>query len=276
VNTVFNLKLTSRPADSWSYYAGLKYDDHDNQTPVETYYFYDANEARAAAASAFNAALGLPANTLGSNINIYANRPYSKKLEEFDLGADWRMTTNQVLKADYQYQRIERGCDGSWINCADAPETRESTLLLEWRTNAIENLSTSLSYSRASRSVDYDENAFLALVPMAGYIPSGGATMSVYDYLTLAGLTGFGPALGWPATPLTGNAAIFSPNNNIVPQSLYGSRNNINELLGLRRYNLADRDLDRLRARLEWQASDKLSLDADFENPDTHYIHPLS
>src|SRR5256885_7141960 len=49
-------------------------------------------------------------------------------------------------------------------------------------------------------------------------------TLSLHDALPI--LTGWGPAAGFPATPLTGNAAIFSPNNNIVPQSLYGSRDN--------------------------------------------------
>lgn len=275
VTKAFSVKLTSHPLDRLNLNFGFKYDDHDNRTAVNTYIFQDVNEARATAASPFNAALGLAANTLGSNINIYANRPYSKKLQQFDVNAGYAISDGQSLKADYQYQQIDRACDGSWINCADAPRTKENMGRIEWRMEMLENLSASLSYARSERSVNYDENAFLALVPMANFIPTGGATTSVYQYLLATGLTGFGPAAGFPTSPLTGDAAIFSPNNNIVPQSLYGSRNNINELLGLRRFNMADRDLDKLRGRFNWQASEKMSLDAGFDYTKNDYKNSL-
>jgi MtrB/PioB family decaheme-associated outer membrane protein len=275
VTTSFNARLTSRPITGLNLNVGYKFDNHDNRTPVNTYFFYDANEARAAGASPFNAVLGLAPNTLGSNINIYANRPYSKKLNQFDASADYAISQGNVLKFGYQYQQIDRKCDGSWINCADAPKTKENTGQLEWRMNAMETFSTSLSYSYAQRTVNYDENAFLALVPMANFVPAGGATISVYDYLIATGLTGFGPYAGFPTTPLTGNGAIFSPNNNIIPQALYGSRNNINELLGLRRFNMADRNRSKLRASLDWQVSDKVDLNAGLDYDKDDYNHSL-
>ena len=49
--------------------------DRDNRTPVHTYEFYDAG-SQPSGASPFNAA-SFPG--LGNNINIYANRPYSKR-----------------------------------------------------------------------------------------------------------------------------------------------------------------------------------------------------
>ncbi len=260
VTTAFNAKLTAKPIKDLNLVAGYKYDNRDNQTPVNTYFFQDANEARAAGASAFNAALGLPANTLGTNINIYANRPYSKKVNQFDVDADYAVAKGQRLQAGYEYQEIERKCDGSWINCADAPKTRENTLRAEWRANVVENLSGRVAYAYSERRVNYDENAFLALVPMANVVPAGGATVSAYQYLQQTGLTGFGPVAGFPSTPLTGNAAIFSPNNNILPQALYGSRNNINEEVGMRRFNMADRNRNKVRGSVNWDASDKLSL----------------
>lgn len=275
VTKTFNARLTSRPVDGLNLNFGYKYDDHDNRTPVNTYFFQDANEARAAGASAFNAVLGLAPNTLGSNINIYANRAYSKKLNQFDASADYAITANQTVKAGFQHQQIERGCNGSWINCADAPKTRENTGQLEWRMSAFDNVSASLSWAESRRTVNYDENAFLALVPMANFIPAGGATISVYDYLIANGLTGFGPYAGFPTTPLTGNTAIYSPNNNIVPQALYGSRNNINELLGLRRFNMADRTRSKLRARLDIQASEKVALNASLDYDNDDYSHSL-
>ncbi|HET9669375.1 MAG TPA: MtrB/PioB family decaheme-associated outer membrane protein [Casimicrobiaceae bacterium] len=265
VTKAFNAKLTSKPVKGLNLVAAYKFDDRDNDTPVRTFIFQDANEARSAAASPFNAALGLPANTLGSNINIYANRPYSKKVNQFDLDGNYQVARGQVVAAGYEYQQIDRQCDGSWINCADAPKSRENTGRLEWRTNAIENVTTRLAYAYSERRVDYDENAFLALVPMANVVPAGGATISAYQYLLATGLTGFGPVAGFPLTPLTGDAAIFSPNNNILPQALYGSRNNINEEVGMRRFNMADRNRHKLRGSVNWDANDQLSLQGSLE-----------
>jgi MtrB/PioB family decaheme-associated outer membrane protein len=275
ITKAFNAKLTSKPVKGLNLVAAYKFDDRDNKTPVSTYIFQDANEARAAAASAFNAALGLPANTLGSNINIYANRPYSKKLSQFDLDADYQVARGHVIQAGYEYQHIDRNCPGSWINCADAPDSRESTGKIEWRTNAIENLTGRVAYAYSERRVSYDENAFLALVPMANVVPAGGATISAYQYLVLTGLSGFGPLAGFPSVPLTGNAAIFSPNNNILPQALYGSRNNINEEVGMRRFNMADRNRHKVRGSLNWDANEQLSLQGSLEYNKDDYDHSL-
>src|SRR5205807_5411391 len=129
-----------------------------------------------------------------------------------------------------------------------------------------------------TRAVDYNPNAWLALVPMANVVPGApvvGATTSVYGYLTQTGLTGWGPAAGFPATPLTGNAAIFSPNNNIVPQSLYGSRDNVSELPGMRRFDMADRRRHKLRSSLDWQASEHLSLQMEGEFNKDDYQHSV-
>jgi MtrB/PioB family decaheme-associated outer membrane protein len=273
VTKAFNAKLTAKPATGLNLTAAYKYDDHDNRTPVHTYVFYDAGEPKSGI-SPFNSALGLPAGTLGSNINIYANRPYSKKLNQFNLDADYAVAKGQALKFGYDYQKIDRSCPGSWINCADAPETRESTARAEWRVNVVEDLSGRLSYAYSRRKVDYDENAWLSLVPMANVIPSGGATLSVVDFLNLSGLGGFGPIA--PFVPLqTGNLGIFFPNNSSLPQALYGSRNDIHEIIGMRRFAFADRNRDKVRASLNWQASDKLSLQGGLDYNKDDYTHSM-
>jgi MtrB/PioB family decaheme-associated outer membrane protein len=257
VTTAFNAKLTSRPMTGLNLTAAYKYDDRDNRTPVNTYEFYDAGEPKSGV-SPFNAALGLPAGTLGSNINIYANRPYSKRLNQFNLDADYAVAKGQALKVGYEYQKIDRSCPGSWINCADAPETRESTGRVEWRVNVVQDLSGRLSYAYSQRKVDYDENAWLALVPMANVVPTG-ATQSVLDFLNQTGLGGFGAVAPWvPLQP--GNLGVFFPNNSSLVQQFYGSRNDIHELIGMRRFNMADRDRNKVRGALNWQATDKLSL----------------
>ena len=133
-----------------------------------------------------------------------------------------------------------------------------------------------MSYEYSQRRVDYNENAFLALVPMANYVPSGVATsISAYQYLLATGLTGFGPVAGFPATPLTGDAAVYSPNNNILPQALYGSRNNINEEVGMRRFNMADRDRNKLRGAINWDATEQLSVQGNLEYTDDHYSNSV-
>jgi MtrB/PioB family decaheme-associated outer membrane protein len=277
VTKLASIKLTTRVTPKFGLFARYKYDDRDNQTPIATFAFYDTNLSKGATPSAFNAALGLPAGTLSSNVNILADRPLSKKVSEFDLGGDYSLG-RQKLSGGYDWQKIERRCDGTWINCSNAPESIERTFHGEWHAPLLNDLDARMSYGYARRRVSYDSNAWLALVPMANVIPGSpivGATTSVYGYLQQTGLTGFGPLSGYPTVPLTGNAAIFSPNNNIVPQSLYGSRDNVSELPGMRRFNLADRNRNRLRLSLDWQATDRLSLTNNVEFDHNDYLHSV-
>ena len=259
VTKALMLKLTSRPLKDLGVNVAYKYDDRDNQTPVNTYMFQDANETKSGTNS-FIAGQG-------SNLNLYANRPYSKKLQQFNLDGDYRVAKSQSISAGFEEQRIDRGCAGSWINCADAPKSTENTLKLNWRAKLSDTLDAKLGAAYSRRRVDYDENAFLALVPYANTIPTlgagVGATTSAYQYMIANGLTGFGPNTGYVAT--TGQANIFTPSDNIVPQALYGSRNNINELIGMRRFNMANRNRDKLRASLNWQPSEQLGVQASLD-----------
>jgi MtrB/PioB family decaheme-associated outer membrane protein len=271
VNSLVNAKFTAKPNQKWNIVASYKYFNRDNQTPVNTYLFQDANETKSGVSS-FAGLYGLPA-TLGSNTNIYQNRAYSQKTNQANGEAEYEIAKHQWLKANYQWQKIDRSCTGAWINCADVPTTNEHTLGGEWRSTSIGSLSGRVDYDYSWRRGMYDEDAFLALVPMANQIPAGGATESAYAFLQQTGLTGFGPLAGLPATPLTGNAAIFIPSNNILPQALYASRNNINELPGLRRYMEADRNRHKVFSDLNWEAADKLSLHGNGEYTDDDYLN---
>jgi MtrB/PioB family decaheme-associated outer membrane protein len=278
VTKAFNLKFTSRPYKDLDFVASYKYDDRDNRTPINTYIFQDANEARAAAASPFNSALGLAPNTLGSNINIYNNRPYSKTVNQANLEGIYRIAANQWLDLGYDFQKIDRNCTGSWIDCADANTTKENTGRIEWKATPLEGLTGRVSYAYSDRKVDnYNENAFLALVPMANFLGVGGAatngstvaTQSALAYMIANGLTGYGPLAGY-SPPYTGNTLIYGNNGGIIPQALYGSRNNINELPGMRRFNMADRTRDKVRGMVNWEASETFSFQAgvDFNRDD--------
>jgi MtrB/PioB family decaheme-associated outer membrane protein len=260
ISKALNLRLTTKASNDLNITTNYKYDDRENRTPISTYMFYDAGEAKTGA-SPFNAALGLPAGTLGSNINIYNNRPYSKTLNQFNLDGDYRLTKSQWLKAGWDWQKIDRACPGSWINCADAPETKENTLRAEWRAN-VEDLSGKIGYAYSQRKVNYDENAWLSLVPMANVVPTG-ATQSVYSTMVQNGIGGFG--FPGPYNPLTGNLQVFYPNNSALQQQFYGSRNDIHELPGMMRFNMADRNRDKLRTSVNWQANEKLSYQAGLD-----------
>ncbi len=272
ITEMFTAKLNSKPVKDWSFDLGYTYNNRDNKTPINTYMFYDAGEAKSGASS-FNTALGYPTGTLGSNINIYDNRPYSARTNTVDADAQYQLGKGQFLKANYQYQQINRDCTGSWINCADATQTRENTIGAAWDATYNEAVSARLSYVYAERRVDYDPNAWLALVPMGGVIPGAptvGATSSVADFLAQTGLGGFGPIA--PYVPLQpGNLGIFFPNNSALPQALYGSRNDIHEIPGMERFNMADRDRNKVRATIDWQALEALSLQGSIEYLDDDY-----
>lgn len=271
VSSMVNAKFTAKAGPKWNLLAAYKYSNRDNQTPVHTYYFQDANESKAGTSS-FAGLYGNPA-TLGSNTNIYANRAYSEKANHAGAEAEYAVAKKQWVAATYQWEKLDRSCPGSWIDCSDARTTTEHTFGANWHKTGIGNFTGRADYAYSWRRGTYNEDAFLALVPMANQIPAGGATQSLYSYLTNAGLTGFGPIAGLPATPLTGDAAIFTPLNNAVPPGLYGSRNAINELVGLRRYTVADRDRHKLFADLDWQATNKLALHGNGELTADDFVH---
>lgn len=246
-----------------------KFEHRDNQTPLSSYLFQDANESKSGT-SPFSGLNGLPAG-IGTNTNIYASRAYSRLSHQINAKAEYAINKSQYLTASYDWQRIDRSCNGSWIACADAPVVNENTLNAEWRKTR-GTFTASMHSAFGWRRGDYNENAFLALVPAANTAPAGGATTSVWGYMQATGLTAFGPGAGLPSSPLTGNAAIFSSNNNIVPQSLYGSRNNINEVPGLRRYFVADRDRNHAHAEFNWQSTQRFALQGTGDFNDGNYL----
>jgi len=268
VNSMLQAKFTAKKGH-WDFVAAYKFEDRDNQTPVNIYLFQDANEAKSGVSS-FAGLNGLPA-ALGSNTNIYNNRAYSKLSHLVNLEAQFAPNKVHFFTVGYDWDKTDRSCAKSWIACSDAPTVTENTIRASYhKTRGA--FTARMDYDFGFRRGTYNENAFLSLVPMANVTPAGGASTSVWGYLQKTGLTAFGPVAGLPSTPLTGDAAIFTPNNNIVPQGLYGSRNNINEIPGLRRYFVADRNQNHLRTQFEWQAGEKFSLQGTGQATDNNYV----
>jgi len=250
--TTATLRLTSRPVSRLNLTAAYKFDSRVNTTPVNTYLFYDTGEA------ASGASLFYP--KLGSNINIYQNRDYSKKLNQLNMDADYSMGS-QGVKLGYEWSRTDRWCHDAWINCADAPKAEENTGKLDFRFTMTDKLNGKLGVSYAARRVDYDPNAFLALVPEANAVTPGSVgNISAYQYLLASGYTGFGPVSAYAAT--TGNANLYFPNGAVLANGTYGSRNAINELPGLERYYAAGRDRWKGKSLINWDVSERSSLQA--------------
>lgn len=274
VSTGFNAKFTTRPTKKLSLTAAYKYDDRDNRTAIHIYQYADDEEAPVVSAS-FSAG---PNNPLGAVLaqNANANRPYSKRLNQFNFDADYAVAKRQWIKASYTFENTDRNCPGSWMDCADAGITREHTVRAEWRANLGDNVIARISYAGSERrSPDYNENAFLALVPYAGVCPATATgCVSAVDFMNQNGWTGYGPSLGY--APTTGNMNVFFPNNNALPNAIYANNNRISELIGMRRYYVADRNRGKGRSLLTWQAGDRLAIQGGLDvtqdfYPDSSY-----
>jgi MtrB/PioB family decaheme-associated outer membrane protein len=276
VSRSFSAKVNDKTSKDLTLTAAYKYDDRDNQTAVNTYVFYDPGETKSGT-SVFNGAnLGWTptGGNLGVAANINANRPYSKRTNQLNTDVDYRLGQGQALKLGLDLQKIDRYCNGTWIDCVDADSTTEKTLRGELRSALTEDLNAKVGYAYSVRTVDnYNPNAFLALVPMANQIASSaaaaGVTISAYQAMLALGLTGNGV---WAGYPTAGQIAAMTPaqlyyfaGNNALAQSLYGNVNRISELAALRRFNMADRDRSKLRSSLDWQANERLGFQAGID-----------
>jgi MtrB/PioB family decaheme-associated outer membrane protein len=273
VTTALSAKLTSKPSKKLNLAAGYRFDDRDNQTAVHVFQYADAGEAPVANAN-------FPAgstNPLGPVVaqNANANRPYSRKLNQFTADADYAVAPHQWVRAGYQFERIDRWCAGSWIDCADAAVTNENVLRGEWRTSVAASVTARVNYAYAvRRDPTYNENAFLALVPYANVAPATGTGgVTAYSFMTTNGWTGWGPAAAYAAT--TGNMNLFFPNNNALANTLYANNNRISELPGMRRYYVADRNRNSLRSLVTVQASDALSLQGGVDLTNDEYPNSI-
>jgi len=263
VTTAFNVKLTARPAKSLSLIAAYKFDDRDNRTPVRIYQYADAGEV-ATPSIQFPAG---PNNPYGAILaqNANANRPYSRRVNQVNLDADYALAKGQWIKGSYQFEKIDRSCTGTWIACVDVPTTNEHTLRADWRAHAGERVTARVGYAYSMRSApNYNENAFLALVPYANVSPVGAsAGVTALSFMTANGWSGWGPALGYALT--TGDMNLFFPSNNALANLWYANNNRISELPGMRRDYVADRNRHKVRTLIDWQTTEQLSLQAGLD-----------
>ncbi len=263
-----SLQALHRLSPSLRLQARGKLNDRDNRTPINTYGYYDNNndpDGTSPFAYLFPTLTGL-----GQNLNINANTPYSRRTRTASLDADWRATRDHRFNAGIDDQHVARWCNNAWINCVNAATSDEVSVRAEWRGTMSEALQARVGLTAQQRSVNYNENSFLAHVPMANQSPStatGALTgTTFYGTMLALGLTGHGPMTGLSPAAAPGSAqAFYFPNNNADNNILYGNENRISEPVGMRRFDQADRRRDKMRSSLSWQATEAFSLQGGFD-----------
>jgi MtrB/PioB family decaheme-associated outer membrane protein len=269
VSSAFRATLTSR----WrqvSLVGRYRFTERDNKTGVHIFQFADADDTPVLNPN-FPASA---ANSLGAVLaqNANANRPYSNRNNLAGLDADYQFSKGQWIEGGYDFERIDRWCNASWISCVDAAVTNENRLRGEWRANIGESLNARAEYTFAARRAPlYNDNAFLALVPYGGVSPAGatgGAT--ALSFMLANGFSPWGPPLGF--SPTTGNMNLFFPLNNALANATYANNNRISEIIGLRRYYVSDRNRNKVRSALDWQATQAVSFEVGVDYTGDDYL----
>jgi len=224
-----NLKLTHKVNKDLNFASAYKYDERDNHTPINKYIFFDAD------------GLGVTGTP-----TVRSNTPYSKRIQQGNLDANYSFAQGHWIKAGYEIQNIDRWCNGTWISCADTPTTTEHTGRLDYRGTFFDKLNSKLGYAYSHRTADNynQDNALWAKLPTEA---------ALYNQIAATGLPAWGPALGYPGiggTPYP-YPGVF-PNNN--PASIDGDIN------GLRRFNTANRDRQKVNSYVDYQVTNKLSM----------------
>lgn len=270
MTTQFDTKISTKLKRRLGLSAGYRFDDRNNRTAVNIFQFSDAQQP---ISPLFTAGPGNPLAPVVAE-NAGANRSYNRRVSQVNGDADLRVSRGQWLKAGYEFSMTDRSCTNSWIDCANAATANENALRAGWRIDVMNaDVIARVDYTYATRRIgDYNENAFLAIVPYANVSPSGAiGGMTYAQYLAQNGLTGWGPALPFAAT--TGNANIFFPGNAEVHGPVYAWENRIAELPGLRRWDQADLDRSKVRTSLAWQATETLSFDTRVDVSKDDYIN---
>jgi len=235
-----NLKLTNRATKDLNLAASYKYDERENTTAVNTYRFPDVD-------------------TAGPGVNFRNNTPFSRRVQQGNLDADYSFAKGHWLKAGYEIQNINRWCNGTWISCADTNTTTENIGKLDYRGTLFDKLNAKLGYAYSNRSADnYNQDtAYLASFAQ----PMTAQQIGLFSRYAATGLPAWGPFLGYP----NAKAGIPYPypsvfaNNNAVSNLVVGG-NNALDINGLGRFNTAPRNQQKFHSLLDYQVTDKLNM----------------
>jgi MtrB/PioB family decaheme-associated outer membrane protein len=125
--TTAQLALNSRPMSRLRLNARYRYDERDNNSPVNSYAYIVADDPSVAFAPV-------------------TNRPLGYQRDQFDLTANYRIRTGMSLRAGYRYDAMAR--DYQNVERAD---TREKTLFAKWKLQPHAKLDLALNAESSSR-----------------------------------------------------------------------------------------------------------------------------
>jgi hypothetical protein len=174
-----DLKLTAKPIKDLQLAAAYKYDEKDNQTPAGRWSWRDTDQQNpyvtgaAAGSTVLSSGSAGPTTLGGMNTTVSGGRnniltaPYSKKVNQLNLDADWSFMKGQAVKGGLEYQTLKRSCDDSlWTAaCENTVDQHESTARIEYRNNMLETVNGRIGYVRSDRRVGtYGQPELVSLV----------------------------------------------------------------------------------------------------------------
>jgi MtrB/PioB family decaheme-associated outer membrane protein len=178
-----------------------------------------------------------PSPVTVASVAARINPVVSKTTNQLNLDADYALTDSMWLKAGYDRQQIDR-------TETENDKTTENTYRVEYRLNASETVTGRIGYSYSARRGDYQQYAAYLATQTPAYVAT-----TAWE---AAGLTPFGTDGPYTTT-------------GYIPQ-LSGT-----DILGLRRFFLADRNRDKVRSSISFQATEAFSVQAGLDyNRDTY------
>lgn len=230
VTTHADLKLTNQTTKDLKLSAGVKYDQHNNRTASNIYDFSSIGYGGAAT----------------QHETLYPNNPLSNKKTQLELAGDYRVNAAQNVRLAYNREDVKRWCDNyavsaaSYATVAATATTPLSTIaatLVQPKYPAGTNCVVATAQKDDKLSADYRNQLNEDVFMRAGYAYSDRKTTS--DPLAR---TAF----------MTGN--ILSGNANILGLNAGDPR-------GFYPIFDASRTQHLIKASMNWQANDQLSVD---------------
>lgn len=214
-----DIKLSMKLTRDLNLVAGYKYDDRDNRTPVNQYFYMPADN---------NSATTYPNNATSGNRRT--NTPLSKTQRLAYADLDYRLSTDTRLKLGYDYDKVTH------TNLATDGD-RESTIRTEVMHSFSDTASGGLAYARSDRKAgNYNGAASLAATYQVGYLAGLCVAPNTFLYNgVVTNCTGTASATSTATTPFLDTPA-------------------------LRKFFLADRKRDKLRAFANIAADQRLDL----------------
>ena len=234
-----NLKLTHSVNKDLNFASAYKFDERQNNTPVNVYSFSDIEE---------------PGSGTSKATNQLTNTPYSKRINQGNLDANYSFAQGHWLKAGYEIQNIDRGCKGTWISCVDTGTTLENTGKIDYRGTFFDKLNGKVGYAYSHRTADnYNQDN----AAWAQYQPTA-ANVALYNRIAATGLPAWGPFLPYATAGNAFNQSVF-PNNNTSAKPFL-TANYPFDINGLGRFNTSNRDRQKVHSYLDYQVTQKLSM----------------